>query len=230
MEMKILLVLLGFVSYIGLSYIVFSVLKKKGIFPVVYDVYTKSEKKTVFFEFSRLLFFLLISLLSVAFVRWEILGVFVLLTLTQLIVLRSKIKEGSEDNCLCEVSIENDENSNKVKRNKKIMLTKEYLYLGEPKWFDFLLLNSKNKIPVFDKMYVYLILSDVYREEEKMIVKFGFLSVPMFKRTIEVPKEYIGQVDELIRELKRIRKEGIKKKKELTFEKKLIEKMIKTKK
>lgn len=227
-----LFIVLGLtILYIVLSYFLFLKLEKKGVLPTVYDIYTGKKKKVIFFEFTRTLLFFVLMLVSIFTLKIYIILIFSLLFITQVLIFKEKMTDDQKGSEIFELNLTNEEDlygekgTRIKKKNDKIVLTKKYLYLGKPRTFDFLRIKKKRKIPLFNKAYVYIVLSNVERKDDKLIIRYGFLGMPMLKQVIFIPKEFEKKVEELIYNINNIRKDKLRA--DFDLEKKMIETFFK---
>lgn len=183
-----------FLLYTVLAYWVFKKMKQKGRFPVIIDIYTGKEKKGIFLEYYRMMVFFGISIFSLIFWSVQAGMLFLFLAITQIIVIRKIITNDGDDEKVYEMIFED----NAEATPEKIILTKKYIYLGKPNILEPMKIKGKNKISLFDRIYVYFIFSGIERKGDEMIIQFGFLSIPMFKRVIKMPPGYQKRADELI--------------------------------
>lgn len=186
-----------------ISYWLYSFVVKKGLIPVVYDVYTGKKKKTLFYEFTRTFFFLMLAISCLLIGNITLFIILIVISCIQFILYYLKMKEETKTKEIFLVKYSQEEQKEwsqyllekfegkiKNKPRKKIMLIEDTLYF-----------SNKKKILLHDKMYRYIFINKIEVEERIITFSYGFMGIPLWKEIMYIPKERKSEIREFLKKI-----------------------------
>lgn len=193
-----------------ISYFVYLHLEKKQVLPEVRHPYTGKKKKVLYFEFTRLLFFLVLTVVSIFGMNLYFVTAGFIFIIIQVLLMKSKIKQELSNRNSIELQLSDGEleeaelyfyslkdiKKNRVELSKRIVLSGDTLYF-----------SKRRKVHTRDKMYRYIFLSSFEIMGNHLELRYGFLGTPLFKKYVFVPKRQRKQMDRMIKEIKMLREE-----------------------
>lgn len=189
-------------------------LELKKVIPIVLHPYTGQKEYKFLVDIIRLYIFLVIGIVFLVLLNWKIALGFLVLMVGQIGILYSQIRDGKKLKERVEVHFSEEDKlewreffskeENQVKRGKikemdKIVLVGDVIYF-----------SKRDKIPLRDKLYHYVYLSQVEKKGNLVIFKYGAAGSPMLKRYVYVPKNKKNDMNLL---LEKVRIEKTKKQK-----------------
>lgn len=190
--------------------IVYKQLEKTKIIPIKYHPYTNLKTKEFYWEFIRVYFFFVCTIVFLISGYFAIFLGLLIITIFQLLAAYTIHKQNSAINKeRIEVNLDEDDleeqrvyilslKSNerkKIVHTKKIVLYNEYLYFSKNK-----------KILTRERMYKYLYLNSIKKNENLITIKYGFLGLPMFKKLLYIPRKKEKAVINILHQIEKSRR------------------------
>lgn len=173
------------------AHFLYNKLEKRNIIPIKYHPYTNAKTKEFYWEFVRAYFILVCVVVFLVAGYFSIsAGLFIIgvLNAGSLYIIYKDNKETQNERIEIiynEKDVEEqseflknlpDAMKNKIVNTKKVVFYNDYLYF-----------SKYNKVLTREKKYKYLFIHSVKKEDKLLILKYGFLGMPFFKKTLYIP-------------------------------------------
>lgn len=188
-----IVIIIAAILFIVTANIVYKKLEKMGVIPTKYHPYTNEKTKAFYWEFIRVYFFVTCTIVFLISGYFLIFIELLIVTLLQVMFVYTIYKqENSNQKEKIEVIFDEkdlleqkeflmtlSENARKkVVNTKKVVFHNDYLYF-----------SKRRKILTRERMYKYIHISNIKKQDRLIIIKYGFLGLPMFKKKLYIPKK-----------------------------------------
>lgn len=188
-----IVIIIAAILFVVTANIVYKKLQKMGVISTKYHPYTNEKTKEFYWEFIRVYFFTtctIVFLVSGYFVTFIELLIVTLLQVMAVYTIHkqdnSKHKEKIEvifdENDLLEqkefLMTMSENERKKVVNTKKVVFHNDYLYF-----------SKRRRILTRERMYKYIHISNIKKQDRLIIINYGFLGLPMFKKKLYIPKK-----------------------------------------
>lgn len=210
METALKLFIFQFAVYVIITSIFYFLLRRKNIIPDVRHPYTNKKDGKIVFDFYNLMLFLTFATVFLVRFLWIPSLILFLLSIMQGYMLHLYIKQKQDEKVILtieyddhvfnkwqEASKENGKKNkgktlfistkeNKLRTNKKptkkIIVTDNFVYFGK---------KARDKIRIVPSFQKNFYLQDIKEEEDYIVLSYGAMGSPMFKRYLYFPPEFM---------------------------------------
>lgn len=182
-----------FILFLYTSKLVYRYLEKIKIIPERFHPYTNKKSQRYYWEFTKLYFFVVVTLVFLVggyFSIFLALGVITLLQIGANFVIYKREFVLNDEIIEVTCNDEDEKEFNKyveslpLKETKKIIFTKKFVYYDEHLYW-----GKRKKVLVRERMYKYIFLTHISKKNRMVTLKYGFLGLPMFKKQLFIPSK-----------------------------------------
>lgn len=185
-------IIVGLAIFFVTANLLYKKMEQIKLIPIKYHPYTSKKTKEFYWEFIRSYFMFLCTIVFLISGYFKVfLGLLIISVLHAVSVYLIYKKNKVEQNERIEVVYDDRDikeqkefiEKESVKGTKKVVTVEKIVFYN-----DYLYISKNKKILTRERMYKYIFLHQARKEEQLLILKYGFMGMPMFEKRIYIPR------------------------------------------
>ncbi|MEJ1517002.1 hypothetical protein ACWKTZ_24125 [Bacillus cereus] len=188
-----IVIIIAAILFVVTANIVYKKLQEMGAISTKYHPYTNEKTKEFYWEFIRVYFFVTCTIVFLVSGYFVLFIELLIITLLQIMAAYT-IHKQDNSNHKEKIEVIFDEKdlleqkeflmTLKENERKKVVNTKKVVFHN-----DYLYFSKRRRILTREKMYKYIHISNIKKQDRLIIINYGFLGLPMFKKKLYIPKK-----------------------------------------